>query len=137
MKTLTTIARVLLGLIFTVFGLNGFLNFIPPMPAPPIAMQFVGAMITSHYMVAVFLLELAGGALLLANRYLPLALTVLWPVIVNILLFHIFMAPAGLPLASVVTVLWGIVAYRYRVVFAVLFEHHSGEVKRPVVEAHA
>jgi putative oxidoreductase len=137
MKTLTTIARLLMGLVFTVFGLNGFLNFIPPAPAPPIAMQFVGAMITSHYMVAVFLLELAGGVLLLANRYVPLALTVLWPVIVNILLFHTFMAPAGLPLALIVTVLWGIVAYRFRGVFAVLFEHHSDQVKRRAVEVHA
>ncbi len=122
MKTVSTIARYLLGLIFTVFGLNGFLNFIPASPVPPLAAQFVGALIQSHYMTVVFVLELACGLLLLANRYVPLALTTLAPVIVNIVLVHVFLAPAGLPLAAVVVLLWSVAIYPVRYVFSAIFE---------------
>lgn len=123
MKIVPTIARVLLGLIFTVFGLNGFLHFIPmgPMPTGP-AGEFIAVLSQSHYMAVVFLLELVPGILLLSNRYVPLALTVLAPVIVNIDLFHAFMAPAGLPLAIVASVLWIVVAYSVRSVFLGLFQ---------------
>jgi putative oxidoreductase len=119
MKIVSITARVLLGLLFLVFGLNGFLNFIPMGPMPlGLAGQFTAALFESHYMIAVFTLELASGVLLLLNRYVPLALTLLAPVIVNILLFHVFMAPSGLPLAMVVTVLWILTAYKFRSVFA-------------------
>src|SRR3954463_11712747 len=103
MKKLSAVARVLLGFLFVVFGLNGFLNFIPlgPMPAG-LAGQFTAALVESHYMSVVLLVELAAGVLLLVNRYVPLGLTLLAPVIVNILLFHLFMAPSGLPLAAIV-----------------------------------
>jgi putative oxidoreductase len=120
-KIVTTIARYLLALIFTVFGLNGFLNFIPPQPIPPAALQFAGAMMQSHYILVVFVLEIAGGLLLLANRYVPLALTILAPVIVNIVLFHLFMAPAGLPLAFIVSLLWIVEAYSVRDAFSGIF----------------
>jgi putative oxidoreductase len=122
MKIVYVIARVLLGLLFVVFGLNGFLNFIPMGPMPlGLAGQFTAALFESHYMTVVFTLELAGGVLLLLNRYVPLALTLLAPVIVNIVLFHAFMAPSGLPLAMVVTVLWLLTAHQVRSVFAGLF----------------
>lgn len=127
MKIAATVARYLLGLIFTVFGLNGFLHFIPMGgPIPPLALQFVGALMQSHYMVVVFVVELAGGALLLANRYVPFALTLLGPVVVNILRFHLLMSPTGLPLAAIVTVLWSITAYRVRFAFAGLFQQRAG-----------
>ena len=75
MKIASTIARYLLGLIFVVFGLNGFLNFIPPQPMPPLAIQFFGALVQSHYAIVIFAVQLAGGLLLLAtSRYVPLAL---------------------------------------------------------------
>jgi hypothetical protein len=107
MKTTTVIARFLLGFIFLVFGLNGFLHFIPAPPPPAgTAGQFVGALLASNYLVVVFLLQLIPAILLLLNRYVPLALTLLAPIIVNILLFHILMVPSGLALALVVTVLW-------------------------------
>lgn len=122
MKIVLTVARYLLGLLFVVFGLNGFLNFIPASPVPPLAGQFFGALVQSHYMTVVFLLQLLCGLLLLAGRYVPLALAVLGPVIVNIVLFHIFMAPAGLPLALVATVLWLLAAYGVRSAFAGLFQ---------------
>jgi putative oxidoreductase len=118
MKIASTIARYLLGLIFLTFGLNGFLHFIPMPPPTGVAGQFFGALFVSQFYVVIFLLQIAPGLLLLVNRYVPLALTILGPVIVNILCFHIFMAPAGLPLAVVVTVLWFVTAWSVRSAFA-------------------
>jgi hypothetical protein len=123
MKIIATIARYLMGFLFTVFGLNGFLHFLPMGSPPPLAAQFFGAMVQSHYMAVVFALQLVCGLMLLANRYVPLALTILGPIIFNIILFHVFMEPSGLPLAALVTLLWVIVAYRARSVFVVLFQN--------------
>jgi len=117
MKIATLIARILLGLLFLVFGLNGFLHFIPMAPPPGLAGQYMGALFLSHYLVAVFLLQTIGGALLLANRFVPLALVLLGPVLVNILLFHALMAPEGLPMALFATVLWAILFYAVRRAF--------------------
>jgi len=119
MKTAALIARILLGLLFTVFGLNGFFHFLPMTPpAGKLAGEYIGALFLSHYMVPVFALEIVGGALLLANRFLPLALVLLGPVLVNIVLFHSLMAPEGLPIALLATVLWVIVFVRVRHAFA-------------------
>ena len=118
MNIAALIARCLLGFIFLVFGLNGFLHFIQMPPPTGVALQFLGALMTTHYMVPVFLLQVSGGVLLLLNRFVPLGLTLLAPVIVNIFLFHALMAPDGLPLAIVVTVLWAIVAWHFRASFA-------------------
>jgi putative oxidoreductase len=123
MKLAATIARYLLGLIFTVFGLNGFLHFLPMGTVPPLAGQFIGALIQSHYMAVIFGLQLVCGLLLLMNRYVPLALTILGAILFNILSFHIFMAPSGLPLAAFTTLLWAVVAYRARWVFAPLLQN--------------
>ena len=122
MKIATVIARFLLGLIFLVFGLNGFLHFIPAPPPTGIAGQFVGALFVSNYLVVVFLFQLISAVLLLINRYVPLALTLLAPIIVNILLFHLLMAPSGLSLAIVVAVLWIVVFLSVRSAFAGLFQ---------------
>jgi len=102
MKTLIIIARSLLGLVFVVFGLNAFLQFIPAPPPQGLAGDFTKALFVSHYFYVVAVLQLAGGALLLLGRFVPLGLTLLGPVIVNILLFHIFLQPNGLPMALVV-----------------------------------
>src|ERR1700760_441334 len=106
MKAATILSRVVLGLIFVTFGLNMFLHFIP-MPPPPEgpAREFMTALFMSHFLYVVGALQVAGGALLLIGRKVPLALTLLGPVIFNILCFHILMAPEGLPMASVVSVL--------------------------------
>ena len=122
MRMAGLIARYLLGLIFVVFGANGFLHFIPMPPPPGVAGQFMGALFVSHVLVVVFLLQLIGGILLLVGRYVPLALVLLGPVIVNIVLFHAFMAPSGLPLAAVVVILWGLTAWTVRSAFAGIFE---------------
>src|SRR5437899_1643478 len=106
MKILTIIARILLGLFFVVFGLNGFLQFIPMPPPPPgHAGEFTGALFGTGYLSVVMALQLIGGVLVLSGRFLPLGLLVLGPVIVNILLFHIFMDRKGLPMAIVVAAL--------------------------------
>ena len=123
MKIITVIARFLLGFIFLVFGLNGFLHFIPSRPPPSgTAGQFIGALFVSHYLVPIFLLQIISAVLLLVNRYVPLALTLLAPIIVNILLIHTLMLPSGLPLALVVTVLWIAVFLSVRSAFAGLFQ---------------
>src|SRR5436190_17396109 len=122
MKIVTLIARILLGLVFLVFGLNGFLNFLNTGPAPTgLAGQFLGALILSHYYWVVAALQIAGGALLLMNRFVPLALVLLGPVIVNIICFHVFMNPSGAALAAVVTILWFIVFYGKRQYFSGIF----------------
>jgi putative oxidoreductase len=121
MKTLILVSRVLLGLMFAVFGLNGFLNFIPTPPPSGLAGQYLGALFVSHYLAVVFALELAAGALLLANRFVPLALAVLAPIIVNIALFHAFMAPQGFAPALIAIMLWSAMFYRERAAFAGLF----------------
>lgn len=124
MKTASLVARYLLGVIFLVFGLNGFLHFIPMPPPSGIAGQFMGALFLSHFLVVVFLLELIPAILLLINRYVPLALVLLGPVIVNIFLFHCFMAPSGLPLALVVAVMWVLVAVGVRPAFSGILQKH-------------
>ncbi len=118
MKIATLIARILLGLLFLVFGLNGFLHFIPMPPPTGLAGQYMGALFLSHYLAVVFALEAVGGLLLLLNRYVPLALVLLGPVLVNIVLFHACLAPAGLPLALFAVALWLVVFAGVRGAFA-------------------
>jgi putative oxidoreductase len=114
----STIARFLLSLIFVVFGLNGILHFIPMPPPTGVAGEFVGALFLSHYLFVIMLIQILGGILLMANRFVPLGLTLLGPVIVNIFFFHAFMDPSGLPRAAVVIILWLFVAYSVRSAFA-------------------
>jgi hypothetical protein len=121
MKIIALLARLLLGLVFSVFGLNGFLHFIPGPIPPGVAGQYVMALFQSHYYVVIFGAQFLGGVLLLVNRYVPLALTILGPVIVNILCFHLFMLITGLPLALIVAVLWAFLVYRNRQAFSGLF----------------
>jgi uncharacterized membrane protein YphA (DoxX/SURF4 family) len=121
MKIAVLVARILLGLMFVVFGLNGFLNFLHlPMP-PGAAGQYMGVLFVSHYLAVVFLLEVVGGALLLSGRFIPLALVLLGPVVFNILLFHTFLFPAGFPPALVAAILWFIVFYGVRQAFTGIF----------------
>ena len=122
MKITSVIARFLLGLIFLVFGLNGFLNFIPMPPPTGVAGQFIGALFLSHSLIVIFAIQLIGAVLLLVNRYVPLGLTLLAPIIVNILLFHLLMAPSGVLLAILVAVLWALVFFSVRSAFAGLLQ---------------
>jgi putative oxidoreductase len=114
MKIAALIARILLGLVFFVFGLNKFLHFIPAPIPPGLAGEYFTVLFQSRILFFVATIEVIGGALLLVNRFVPLALVLLGPVIVNILLFHGLLAPSGLPMALVIAVLWFILAYHAR-----------------------
>ena len=122
MKTASVIARYLAGVIFLVMGLNGFLNFIHFPPPAGIAGQFMGALYVSHYLWVIFAFQVIAGVLLLLNRYVPLAVAVLAPVIVNIISFHALMAPSGLPLALFVAALWVVIFVDVRPAFSGLFQ---------------
>jgi putative oxidoreductase len=116
------IARVFLGLAFLFFGLNGLIGFVhaPPMP-PSLAADFSNALMASHYMWFVSAIEIAAAVLLLAGVYVPLALTLLGPIVVNILLFHIFLAPKTILPGVVVTLLWILCFWKVRRAFDSLF----------------
>jgi putative oxidoreductase len=122
MKIASGIARYLAGVIFLVFGLNGFLNFIPMPPPAGIAGQFFGVLYASHYLWVIFGFQLIAAVLLLVNRYVPLAVAMLAPVLVNILTFHALMAPSGLPLALFVAALWAVIFVDVRPAFTGLFQ---------------
>ncbi len=107
MKHLPTIARYLLGLVFVVFGLNFWLGFIPvpPPPEDSAAVAFMGAIYASGFLTVVKILEVLSGALLLAGRYVNFALAVLGPIVVNIVLYHVFILQGGYPMAGLVGLL--------------------------------
>ena len=139
MKTASIVARSLLGLIFVLFGSNMFLHFIP-MPPPPEgpARDFMMVLFASHQAYIVGALEVAGGLLLLTRRWAPLGLTLLGPVIVNILAFHILMAPSGLGMAIVVSVLALFLVWRYRENFAGLVRQPQPERgQQPILDARS
>jgi putative oxidoreductase len=119
MKITATIARIILGSVFVFFGLNIFFQFLhmPPPPSGP-AGDFARALFVSHYLYVVAALQVIGGLLCLAGRFVPLGLMLLGPVIVNILLFHILLNPTGLGMAIVVSLLALIVLWYHRAAFA-------------------
>ncbi|HET9099441.1 MAG TPA: hypothetical protein VFN62_03545 [Acidobacteriaceae bacterium] len=125
MKIVAIVARILLGLMFLVFGLNGFLNFMHgPLP-PGVAGTFLSTLVASHFVYFVSGVQVCAGALLLVNRFVPLALALLAPVLYNILVFHITMQPSGLPLGLVASFLWLILVFRLRDYFAPLLEKNA------------
>lgn len=128
MKTAATLCRYLLGLLFTVFGLNGFLHFIhQPPPSNSVAVQFLFAVSTSHYMAVVFLVQIIGGVLLLSGRFVPLAVAILAPVLVNILDYHLTMDPGGIGPGLFAAIMWVILFLRYRSCFTTIFKQHPSE----------
>src|SRR5271169_5170548 len=127
MKTASVIARYLLGLIFIVFGLNGFLNFIhQPPPSNPLALQFFIAVSASHFAAFFFAMQVIGGLLLLSGFFVPLALTELAAELYNILAFHLTLAPASIAPALVACVLWVLVFLQYRESFQGIFSAKPG-----------
>jgi putative oxidoreductase len=123
MKILIIIARVLLGLIFVVFGSNAFLHFLPMPPLPEgVAGLYLKAFLESGYVYVIGGMQLIAGLLLLVGRFVPLGLTILAAMIFNIWAFHILMAPEGFPPALVVTVLEAFLLWQYRSAFAPLLK---------------
>lgn len=121
MKYVVKGSRVILGLMFLVFGLNGFLQFLPMPALAGVAAEYFTVLTKTNYLIPVFLLQAIGGALLLANRFVPLALVLLGPVIVNILLYHFLIEPAGTGMAIFVMVLWFVVFFAVRKAFSGIF----------------
>src|SRR5437868_502756 len=123
MKILTIIARVLLGLGFVVFGSNAFLHFIPMPPIPQtLAGDFTRVFIASGYVNVIGALQVICGLLLLIGRFVPLGLTILGAIIVNILIFHALMAPEAIPPGLVFTALELFLVWRYREAFIPLLK---------------
>lgn len=123
MKIVTLVVRIFLGLIFFVFGLNKFHQFIPSGPLPSgVAGQFMGALISTKYLMIVGAFETVGGLLLLINRYVPLALCLLAPVIVNVLIVGVLLTQTALVPGLVVAALWFILFIRFRSAFAGIFQ---------------
>jgi hypothetical protein len=119
-NTIRATARVLLGLLFLIMGLNGFFNFLPaPTSIPPKAGAFFGAMMATGYLIPlVSATQAVAGVFLLSNRFVPLAVVILAPVVVNIAFYHVFLSPTmGVPLAAVALVLELYVAWAYREAF--------------------
>jgi putative oxidoreductase len=118
-KVVPTAARLFMGLIFTVFGLNFFLHFLPTPPEPPRALAFAGALFGSGYLFPLLKsIEVTAGLLLLSGLFVPLALAVLAPVLVNIIGFHLFLAPSGLPIPLALLAAELYLAWTYRAAFA-------------------
>jgi uncharacterized membrane protein YphA (DoxX/SURF4 family) len=114
-----TAARYLLGTLFFVSGLNAFVQFMPQPPVSGTAAVFMGALAATGYMFPLIkIVEVAGGAMLLSNRFVPLALALLAPNVVNIVAFHAFLAPSGLPVALVILILELVAAWSYRAAYA-------------------
>jgi len=115
MSKVVLVARILLGLVFFVFGLNGFLHFLPPPDVPEAGQELMGALgDTGYFFPLLKATETVSGALLLAGVLVPLALVLLAPIVVNIVAFHLFLAPGGMPIAILVLVLEVFLAWGYR-----------------------
>ncbi len=125
MKIVFVAARLLLGLIFLVIGLNGFHPFIPAPPPPGIALQWLTPMITSHYIWFTSGVQVITGIMLLTNRFVPLAIVTLAAVLANILAYHLTMQIATIPLALFTVLLWFVVAWPLRAQFAPLFVRNA------------
>jgi putative oxidoreductase len=120
MKIAVVIARVILGLMFVFFGLNGFLNFLHAPPLAGVPGAFLRALITSHYVYFVSAVQVLGGLSLLISQFLPLGLALLAPVIANIVTYHLTMQRSGAQLAILATILWVFLAWKFRSYFAPL-----------------
>jgi hypothetical protein len=130
------VARVVLGLAFTVFGANFFLHFLPQ-PAPPAdGGAFLGALVAGKILTVVKLVEIGAGLLLLGNRFVPLALTLLAPIEIGILAYHGVFDPSGLPMVAVLLALTLYLAWAYRAAFAPMLRARVEPLAAEPVAAH-
>jgi putative oxidoreductase len=123
MKIASLIARILLGAIFVFGGSNHLFNFVPAQPLPPgAAGQFLAGMIGTGYLDFIGVMEVVGGLLIIIQQFVPLGLTILGPIVVNILVFNALIMPKALPVAIVLILLWVVGAWPFRVVFFPLLQ---------------
>jgi uncharacterized membrane protein YphA (DoxX/SURF4 family) len=133
-KVVPTGARLFLGLVFTVFGLNFFLHFLPTPPPPPRAAAFAGALFASGYLFPLLkTTEVLAGLALLSGRFVPLALAVLAPIIINIVGFHLFLAPSGLGLALAILAAELVVTWAHRAAFAPMLRARTPRAEAPTL----
>lgn len=118
MKVATILVRSLLGLMFVVFGSNAFLHFLPMPEMKGYPGEFIGSMNATGYLQFIAALQIIGGALLLAGKFVPLGLTLLGPIVVNIVAYHLFMDRAGMPIALAAGALSLFLLWSYRAAFA-------------------
>ncbi len=122
MKATSLVQRVL-GFCFLAFGLNGFVHFIPPLRMRNPALDFfIGLAATGYMLPLLYMTQAAAGAMLLVGLFVPLALAMLAPIIINIMLFHIFLAPAGIPVALMLAAFEASLAWAYRDSFAPMLQ---------------
>ena len=133
-KHLPTATRLFLGLVFTVFGLNFFLHFLPMPPAAPRAAAFAAALFGSGYFFPLLsATQVAAGLLLLSGRFVTLALAVLAPIVINIVAFHLFLAPSGMALALAVLAAESYLAWTYRAAFAPMLQARAPLPQKPAI----
>lgn len=133
MKIANHAARIVLGLLFFVFGLNGFLQFLPMPPLAERPGAFMGALAATGYMFPLIKsIEVAAGAALLAKRFVPLALLALAPIVVNIAAFHLFLSFDGYPMVALMIGLGGFLAWQHRASFRPLFATAPVEAAAPM-----
>lgn len=125
MKIAVIIARILLGLVFFVFGLNTLHPFMPTQLPAGDAGALLGLMFTHKWLLFIGILYVIAGALLLIGRYVPIALVILGPILVNILLYHVTFDPHGIIPGLVCTALEVFLIYAYWPAFRALFQHHT------------
>jgi uncharacterized membrane protein YphA (DoxX/SURF4 family) len=141
-RLLPTATRSLLGLVFFVLGLNGFFGFLPQPPVPEAAQGFMGALAATGYLLPLLKgVEVIAGVLLLSGRFVPLALALLAPIVVNIVAFHLFLAPGGLGIALFVLAAELYLALHERAAFRPLFstegQPERAALRAPLVDARA
>jgi len=136
MLNATSFVRRILGFVFLAFGLNGFVKFIPQTQMPNHALEFfIGLAATGYMLPLLYITQAFAGALLLAGMFVPLALALLAPIIVNILLFHLFLAPEGIPLALMLVAFEASLAWAYRDAFASMLQAKVDPVEIERAEA--
>lgn len=131
------VARIILGLIFVVFGLNGFFHFIPMPPPTGTAADFIFGMVKSGYFLPFMaFMQVVCGALLLSGSLIPLALLMLFPIILNIFLFHLALAPSGLGMATFMMAAIILLAVYYWPVYKAIFNTENAWKSKRSVSHH-
>jgi len=119
----TSLVQRVFGFCFLAFGLNGFVHFIPHVGMSNPALQFfLGLAATGYMLPLLYMTQATAGALLVVGLFVPLALAMLAPIVINILLFHLFLAPAGLGLALILVAFEVSLAWAYREAFAPMLQ---------------
>lgn len=122
-STFTTILRMLLGVSLLIFGMNKFIAFIPIFDMAPAVANFMESLNSTGYVLYVVAsLELLIGGLLLFKKWVPFALILLAPIVVNILLFHLFLDVSGMLVAVLMLVITGVLIYKYWKSYSSLFQ---------------